>query len=112
MAVGTDIDRGVSVKPLKDAVPQVVEAFIGLEKAVMTNGALMAKQKELIALTLGVATQCEPCISYHAKQCVQLGTSRAEVVEALGVCVMMGGGPKLQYASKALAAYDTFAASK
>ena len=34
------------------------------------------------------------------------GATRAEVEEALGVCVYMGGGPSLMYAADALAAFE------
>jgi alkylhydroperoxidase/carboxymuconolactone decarboxylase family protein YurZ len=39
---------------------------------------------------------------------VRLGTTRAELEEALGVCVYMGGGPSLMYAADALSAFDQY----
>ena len=37
-----------------------------------------------------------------------MGCTRAELEEMLAVCVYMGGGPALMYASETLAAWDAF----
>ncbi len=37
---------------------------------------------------------------------VKLGATRAEVVEALGTAIYMGGGPSLMYAANAIKAFD------
>lgn len=59
----------------------------------------------LIVLAFGVAAHCDACIGFHVDSLVKLGVSRAELEEALGMAVYMGGGPSLMYAAKAL---DTF----
>lgn len=41
---------------------------------------------------------------------MQLGATREEIVEALGVAVYMGGGPSLMYAADAMHAYEEFTA--
>ena len=64
----------------------------------------------LIALALGVAAHCDACIGFHMKALVRLGATLPEIEEALGMCVYMGGGPSLMYASNALAAYKEFTA--
>ena len=61
-----------------------------------------------LAMALSVAARCDPCVGYHAKALVELGASRAQVAEALGMAVYMGGGPSLMYAAKASAAFDEF----
>lgn len=105
-----ELTRAVSarVSALRAGVPDVVKGFNELGRAATAPGALDAKTKELLALALGVAARCDPCIAYHVQALVKLGASRAEVDEALGVAVYMGGGPALMYAASALAAYDEF----
>lgn len=98
-------------KRLYKASPETIGAFGTLKKLSSQEGVLPVKTKELIAMALGVGAQCEPCIAYHAQQCHKHGVTREEVVEMLGLCIMMGGGPKSQYAAKALAAFDAFAAA-
>jgi AhpD family alkylhydroperoxidase len=96
---------------LRTDSPDLMNAFSALARAATNDGALDKKTKELIALTLGVAAHCAECIGFHAKALVQLQASKAEVEEALGMAVYMGGGPSLMYASKALAAYDEFSST-
>lgn len=85
-----------------------IGGFANLHKAATADGALNAKTKELIALGIAVATHCEPCIAYHVHDALKAGASRAEVVEALGVSVMMGGGPAAMYACDAFVALEQF----
>ena len=42
---------------------------------------------------------------------VKLGATRAEVEEALGMAVYMGGGPSLMYAAEALGAFEELSVS-
>ena len=96
-----------SAKLRKD-IPEVMQGFNAMAQSASKAGALDAKTKELIAMALSVAARCDPCVGYHAKALVELGASRAQVAEALGMAVYMGGGPSLMYAAKASAAFDEF----
>ena len=90
--------------------PDLMKAFNEMAGAATRSGALDEKTKELIALALGVAAHCDACIGFHMKALVRLGATLPEIEEALGMCVYMGGGPSLMYASNALAAYKEFTA--
>ena len=90
--------------------PDVIKGFQALSGAAMKDGALDEKTKELIALAIGVAGHCDGCIGFHVKKLVQLGVTREEIVETLGVNVYMGGGPSLMYAAEAMHAYEEFSA--
>ena len=89
-------------------LPGPVSGFGGLHKAATGDGALNAKTKELIALGISVALRCEPCIAYHVHDALKAGASRPEILEALGVAIMMGGGPAAMYACEAYAALEQF----
>lgn len=86
-------------------------AFRSLVKAAGTDGALSHKEKELIALAISIAIRCEGCIVFHARACLRLGVSRAELLDMLGVAVEMGGGPSAVCGAQALACYDEMAAA-
>jgi AhpD family alkylhydroperoxidase len=107
-----DLTQGVTARlaTLRSGTPDVMKSFGSLGKAAMADGALSAKTKELMALALGVAARCDPCIGYHVQALVKLGASRQELDEMLGVVVYMGGGPALMYAANAIAAFDEFSA--
>ncbi len=87
---------------------EVMQGFQGMGKGVGKDGALSQKQKELIALAIGVSQRCDGCIGFHVKKLVELGVTREELVESLGVVAYMGGGPALMYVADALSAYDEF----
>jgi len=105
--ITAEINRGIL--KLRQAGPDVMSAFGALSKAALKAGALSEMHKELIALAIGVAGQCDGCIGFHAKALVRLGATREQVMEALDVAVYMGGGPALMYAAGAAQAYDEFA---
>ncbi|HMO52298.1 MAG TPA: carboxymuconolactone decarboxylase family protein [Kiritimatiellia bacterium] len=90
--------------------PNVMQGFRQLSSSAIADGVLSSKQKEFIALAIGVAQRCDGCIGFHVKKLIELGATREEIVEALGVNVYMGGGPALMYVAEALHAYDEFKA--
>jgi AhpD family alkylhydroperoxidase len=87
-------------------MPDTVKGFSALFDTVMKDGALPLKQKELIALAVGVAVRCEPCINLHVKKCLATGSTREEILEAVSVCVMMQGGPSFTYIPSVLDALE------
>lgn len=97
---------------LRRAVPPVMQGFGAMARAATAGGAVDQKTKELIALAIGVTQRCDGCIGFHGKALVELGATREEVAEVLGMCVYMGGGPGLMYAADALRAYDQFAEAR
>ena len=106
-----DLMRGVSgsLRGFRHDQPDVMAGFDKMADAALRDGALSKLTKEYIALAVGVAARCDPCIAFHMKALVRLGADRAGIEEALSVAVYMGGGPSLMYAASALAAYDELA---
>jgi AhpD family alkylhydroperoxidase len=105
-AITSDISR--NLKSLRRDIPETMQGFTALALAASRPGALDKKVKELIALAIGVATRCDGCIGFHSEALAKMGAGRAEVEEALGMAVYMGGGPALMYAADAIAAFEQF----
>lgn len=82
--------------------------FSQLHRSAVADGALPAHVKELIALAVGVVERCHGCVAYHARAAGRKGASRDEVVDALGVALLMAGGPASVWAPRALEAFDEF----
>ncbi|MGV9743459.1 carboxymuconolactone decarboxylase family protein [Rhodococcus zopfii] len=91
--------------------PAVMGGFGSLHTASTADGALPRKTKELMALAIGIAVHCDGCIAYHVHDALKAGASPAEIVETIGVAVMMGGGPSVVYGCEALDAVDQFSSS-
>ena len=93
---------------MRRAEPEVMTAFNDLHRTSLADGELSTATKELIALAIGVAARCEGCIAFHVSAALKAGATREQITEALGVAVMMGGGPASMYAAEAIAALDQF----
>lgn len=99
-------DMRAKLRSLNAAIPETSKAFGALGKSVKVDGALDFKTKELVAIGIAVADRCEPCIAFHVEGLLRAGGTRAELADALGITIQMGGGPSLMYAAKALDCYD------
>lgn len=95
-----DLDR------LGAAQPEVMTAFGGMHAAAVADRTLSTATKELIALALAVHARCDGCIAFHVAAAIEAGATRPEISDALGVAVLMGGGPAAVYAGEAMAALD------
>ena len=94
------------LKKMKIEVSDMVGAFATLFSKTMAEGALTTKQKELIALGIAVAKQCEPCITLHIKKSLDAGASKNEMLETCCVAVMMSGGPAYTHIPIAIKAIE------
>ena len=77
---------------MKELAGNMMTGFGTLFTKVMGEGVLTIREKELIALGIAVATQCEPCIKLHVKKCLGAGAIKEQILEAASVAVMMAGG--------------------
>lgn len=103
---GLMADINASLAPFRKAQPDAMAGFGQMARAAMSEGALDGKQKELIALAIGITQRCSGCIGFHVKALHKLGCTRPELEEMLAVCVYMGGGPALMYAAEAINAWE------
>ncbi len=93
---------------LKDHAPDILRGFGGLFQATMKEGALSVREKELIALGIGMAVRCKPCIFLHVEKCITAGATPAQILEAVGVAVMMQGGPTFTHVPEVMRALEHF----
>jgi AhpD family alkylhydroperoxidase len=92
-------------------LPGPISGFARLHRDSVAQGTLASKTKELIALAIAIAIRCEDCIAYHVHDSLHAGATHQEVIETIGVAVMMGGGPASMYACRAYEALQQFEAS-
>ena len=94
------------VAELEKGHPDAMKSFYALGEAVFKPGALDTKSKELICLGIAVAIRSDPCIAFHTRGSLVAGATEEEIVEALGVAIVMGGGPSVAYATHAMEAME------
>lgn len=78
---------------MQKAMPDAIAGFGNMFAAIMKDGAVSLKVKELVAVGIALAVQCEPCIRLHVQKAYMAGATGAEITEAASVALMMGGGP-------------------
>lgn len=87
---------------------ETFSAFRKLKQAALKDGAIDAKTKELMIVSIAIATHCDGCIAFHTKAAKDLGATREEIVDTISVAIFMSGGPGTIYGSMALEAYDSY----
>ncbi len=96
-------------RELRHAIPDVYKGFGEFHNAAFSAGALDVKTKELIAFSIAIIERCDGCIASHAEAAAKAGATRQEAAEAVGVAMLMSGGPGTIYAPRAFAAFCEFA---
>ena len=96
-------------RELRKQIPEVYKGFAALSGAALADGALSRKVKELMALAIGIAQGCDGCIASHAQGAARVGATREEAAEAIGVTILMHGGPATIYGARAYTAFCEFA---
>ena len=90
----------------KAFAPDAVRGFGALYQSTMKEGQMSVREKELVALGIGLAVRCDGCIYVHAEKALRAGATREQIMEAAGVAVMMQGGPTYTYLPKLVEALD------
>lgn len=93
---------------LGQEIPGPMSGFARLHRKAVEDGALPAQVKEMMALAISITVGCDGCIAYHVHDAVQAGASRQELLETIGVALLMGGGPGSIYAAHAMDAIEQF----
>ena len=96
----------------KESAPDAAKGFGALFQGVMKPGAIGVREKELVALGIGIALRCEPCIYVHVEKALKAGATREQVMETAGVAVMMQGGPTYTYLPVVVGALDAIASAE
>ncbi len=92
------------MRDMKEQAPAIGQGFAAMYQKLMVEGALSLREKELIALGIGMAIRCEPCIYAHLEKAVKAGATRDQLIETAGVVVAMQGGPGYVHVPELLAA--------
>ncbi len=90
------------LKKFGELTPAAWQGFLAFDKAVMADGAIPAKTKELIAVAVAMTTQCPYCIEIHTKKARSAGCTEAELAEAIMVAAALRTGGAITHGTHSL----------
>jgi AhpD family alkylhydroperoxidase len=79
-----------------------LKRFFALDHQTYEAGALDAKTKELLGLVASTVLRYDDCITYHLVRAGETGWTRAEVIDALNVALVVGGSITIPHVRRAL----------
>lgn len=72
--------------------PELADMYFTYYGEAMKAGRLSEREKALIALVVATTQKCPYCIDAYTNQCLSLGVSREEMMEAIHVGAAMTAG--------------------
>ena len=83
-----------------------IKRFFALDTQAYEDGALDKKTKELMGLVASAVLRCDDCITYHIKQCVEIGINRDEFLDTFNVALVVGGSITIPHLRRAIERVD------
>lgn len=80
--------------------PALGEKYFEYYGEAMKAGSLTAREKALVALAVATTQKCPYCIDAYTNQCLSLGVSSAEMMEAVHVGAAMVAGVVLAHSTQ------------
>jgi AhpD family alkylhydroperoxidase len=80
--------------------------FFSLDSQAYREGVLPVKTKELLGLVASLVLRCDDCIKYHVIRCHEETLTSQELVEALGIGLVVGGSITIPHLRRALRTWD------
>lgn len=71
------------------------------------DGAIPAKYRELMAVAVGLTTQCQTCIERHTKRAREAGASEQELAETVFVAAAVRAGGAVVHGLHAIRAFGS-----
>lgn len=99
-----------NLNQLKNLVPDQLKAFSEFNSAVLKEGTLTRKEKEIIAVAIAHVTECPYCIDSHTRSAKAEGASLEELVEAVFVVAAVEAGGAVTHSTHVQNALDPEAA--
>ena len=85
-----------------ELAPEAFESFVAFDRAAFEQGVVPLKYKELIAVAVGLTTQCPYCIEIHSQRAKKAGATGQELAEATLVAAAIRAGGAMTHGTHAL----------
>src|SRR6266436_2053342 len=94
-----DITNLEKLSTFSKVVPKAMASFQAFDEAALADGAIPKKYKELMAVAVGLTTQCPYCIDVHRKAALDAGATEQELAEATFVAAALRAGGAVAHGS-------------
>lgn len=84
-----------------DPGPRARRAYEALRRAILAEGALDHKTKQLIAVAVAHNTGCSTCIDGHTSLAARAGANSQEIIESIWVAAEVHAGGTFAHATRA-----------
>lgn len=95
-------ERAELAELMTEKADMSMKRFLNLDSKVYEDGAIPAKQKEMLGLVASLVLRCDDCINYHLVQCHKAKVTEAEIVEAMDIGLVVGGSITIPHIRRAL----------
>ncbi len=85
--------------PMGKLTPEAMAGFQTLDKAALADGEIPKKYKELMAIAVGLTTQCPYCLEVHRKAALAAGATAVELAETVFLATALRAGAALTHGS-------------
>ncbi|MFY4773521.1 carboxymuconolactone decarboxylase family protein [Metabacillus sp. RGM 3146] len=89
-----------------ELAPEAYKAYQAFSQAVMSEGHLSKKEKEIIAVAVAHATECPYCIDSHTKSAKKAGATLEELFEGVMVTAALEAGGAFTHRLQMHNSYD------
>lgn len=90
------------LETLGDLDPEFLHKYRRCDHKILTDGALPAKVKILMALAVVASKQCESCTVAQMKSALKNGATKEEIMETMEVIFITSGAPAVAACRNAL----------
>jgi AhpD family alkylhydroperoxidase len=97
-----DMKNLTKLKKLGELAPAAFQGFVAFDEAAFKEGAIPLKYKELIAVAVGLTTQCPYCIEIHSKKAKKAGATEQELAETTLIAAALRAGGAITHGTHAL----------
>ena len=70
---------------------KIIKRIFNLDTNTYIDGALSAREKELMGLVASMVLRCDDCIKYHLETCFELKLTKEQIMEVFAVANLVGG---------------------
>ena len=86
----TFVEQGEKdLQEMQEEIPTDARGLGKIFQSIVSEGALTAREKELIALCIGLAVRCKACTNLHVERPLEVDEPLEQILKAAGVAVVM-----------------------